>query len=226
MSIVRLIRRCTLFCLGALALGACAGSPPLGPPPTAGDCIATRVLTNGTHTDIALPADAFDENHSLRAIYPDADHFLIGWGERDFYMAEDAGLWKGVKAILPPSPSVLHVVAVEGPMDALAWRDGEVLDVALSRTGARAMTAELERSLVRNDKGAVLVLGAGRAAGRSVFIADGRGFHLFKMCNHWAAARLREAGVPVKARFSFTASALVKAVERKTERVCPQPPAR
>lgn len=186
----------------------------------AGDCIGARVLSNGTHTDIALPVDAFHENHPLRAIYPDADHFLIGWGERDFYMAADAGLWKGLKAVLPPSPSALHVVAARGPMDALAWRDGAAVDVALSRRGAQSMTEGLARSLVRDDEGAVMVLGPGRAAGRSVFLSDGRGFHLFQMCNHWAAARLRETGVPVSARFSFTASALVKAVERKTERAC------
>jgi uncharacterized protein (TIGR02117 family) len=207
----------------AAALSACAASPALGPAPSPDDCVAARLLSNGTHADIALPAEVFAADHPARTLYPQADYFLIGWGEQAFYMAEEAGAWKGFKAILPPSRSVLHVVAVDGSIDALAWREGDALDIALSETGARAMAAGLARSLRRDEAGAPIVLGPGRAPGRSAFLADGRGFHLFRMCNHWAAARLREAGAPVRAEASFTAPGLIKAMRRETPRACPVP---
>ena len=211
--------RLLCICVIAVLLGACASAPSL--PPGPGDCVTARLWSNGWHTDIALPSSVFEENHALRARFPEARYFLIGWGERDFYMAEEAGFWKGLKAIVPPSPSVLHVVAVNGPIETLQWRASDYVEFALSETGARRMAAVFAGSLVYDEEGTAVELGPGRAQGRSVFLADRANFHLFYMCNHWAAARLRDAGVPVRSALSFTAPALMNAVRREAVPACP-----
>ena len=143
-------------------------------------------------------------------------------------MDESPGVWKGVSAALPPSPSVLHAVAVETSMDALQWRGGDVVEFALSQAGAGAIARSITDSLRRDDNGDAVLLGEGRVAGRSVFLADSDNFHLFHMCNHWTAARLKEAGLPLSARVSFTAPALLRAVRRVAPPACPadQPLAR
>ena len=210
----------TQVLLAALMLGACA-KPQAALAPGADDCVTARLISNGWHADLALPADAFDPAGPLRRMFPEARHFLIGWGERGFYMDESPGLWKGLSAALPPSPSVLHVIAVETSMDALKWRESDVAEFALSQEGARAVARSIAQSLVVDGAGDAVKLGDGRVAGRSAFLADGRNFHLFHMCNHWTAARLKEAGLPLSVRVSFTAPGLLKAVRRKAQPACP-----
>lgn len=203
----------------ALLLTACASAP--GAPPTEGDCMTIRLWSNGWHANIALPAEAFEDGHPVRTLFPDARYFLIGWGERDFYMADDAGLWKGLKAIIPPSPSVVHIIAAEAPVEDRLWPPSDLAEFAISESGARRMTAGIAASLAYDEEGALITLSEGRVANSSLFLAATENFHFFNMCNHWTARRLREAGVPLRSGISFTAPALMKAVRRKAPASCP-----
>ena len=216
---MRTVSRYAQILLAALALAACA-KPQADLAPSAESCVTTRLISNGWHADLALPVDIFTPSHPLRQTFPAARYFLIGWGERGFYMDESPGFWKGVSAAVPPGPSVLHVVAVETSMDALQWRESDVVEFALSEEGARAVADSLSRSLVLDDNGDAVSLGEGRVAGRSAFFADSGNFHLFHMCNHWTAARLKEAGMPLSVRVSFTAPGLLKAVRRVAHPAC------
>ena len=209
-----------LVCLfAAMFLGACGSIP--SAPPSAGDCMTIRLWSNGWHANLALPAEIFSEEHPVRTLFPDARYFLIGWGERDFYMATDAGFWKGLKAIVPPSPSVVHVIAADAPVEDTLWRPRELAVFAISQSGAKQMADGIARSLAYDEGGAPIMLGPGRVAGASYFLAARGNFHLFNMCNHWTARRLREAGVPVRAGISFTAGGLMSAIRRKTSPSCP-----
>jgi len=154
-------------------------------------------------------------------LFPDARHFLIGWGERDFYMAADAGFWKGLKAIIPPSPSVVHVIAADTPVEDTLWPARDLVEFAISESGAKHMADGIARSLAYDERGTTIILGQGRVAGAGYFLAARGNFHLFNMCNHWTARRLREAGVRVRASISFTAPGLMSAVRRKTSPSCP-----
>lgn len=210
-----------LSCLAALFLAAACASPP-GPPPAPGDCAIIRLWSNGWHVNLGMRADLFTDDHPLRALFPEARYFLIGWGERDFYMAEDAGFWKGLQAVIPPSPAVIQTIADDAPVEETIWPGREVVPFALSETGARALAQTIGDYIVRDETDAPVVLGRGRIADKSVFLAARGNFHLFNLCNHWTAARLREAGAPVRARLSFTAGGLMSAIRRKTPRSCPE----
>ena len=210
----------SLILLAALLFSACA-KPNAALAPSAESCVTARLLSNGWHADLALPVDVFEPAHPLRRVFPEARYFLIGWGERGFYMDESPGVLKGVSAALPPSPSVLHVAAVGTSMDTLQWRDGDVVEFALSEEGADAIARSITASLRLDGNGDAVALGEGRVAGRSVFLADSGNFHLFHMCNHWTAARLKEAGLPLSVRVSFTAPALLRAVRRTAPPACP-----
>lgn len=206
-----------LIALAALLIAACA-SP--GPAPSAGDCLTMRLWSNGWHANLALPAEAFDDDNPLREFYPEADYFLIGWGARDFYIAEEAGFFDGVRAVFP-GPSALQVFAADEPVEETVWRGSDLAEFAVSREGARAMTASIADGLRRGEDGGLVVLAEGRVAGASdFFTVDGR-FHFFNMCNHWAARRLREAGVRVAAPLSFTVGGLMRAVRRTAPPACP-----
>ncbi len=211
----------SLAIIAAILLSACAS--PKAPPPNAGDCTTIRVWSNGWHVNLAMRAEHFDADHPVRALFPDAGYFLIGWGERGFYMAEDASFWQGLAAALPPSPAVMQVIAHDAPVEETIWRGSEVLTVAISEAGADNLAASIERYLRTDENGAPIILSQGRIANESAFVAARGNFHVFNMCNHWAAKRLQAAGVPVSARISFTAPGLMNAVRRKTAAECANP---
>lgn len=191
------------------------------PPPSPGDCTTIRLWSNGWHVNLAMRAEHFETNHPFRQLYPDATHFLIGWGERGFYTAENAGFWKGLAAILPPSPAAIQIIASDEPVEHRIWPGKDVVTATLSREGAAVLASSLDSFVQRDVQGAPIVLQQGRVADQSTFVAARGDFHFFNMCNHWTAKRLGEAGVPVSARISFTASGLMNAVSRKTPAACP-----
>ncbi len=203
----------------ACSLIACAGSPVAQPAP--GDCIQMRLWSNGAHTAIAMPVEAFDERHAVRRLFPEQNYFLVGWGARDFYMAERAGFWDGLFAILPPTQSVVHVIVGREPVEETVWRPREMVDIAISKSAARAITESIDERLVFDANDAPVIVGEGRVRGASFFLAAKGQFHFFNMCNHWTARRLRVGGVPVNDVISFTADGLLSAVKRKTPNACP-----
>lgn len=215
----RLAKSTTISAILIASIPACALPP--NPPPGARDCTTIRLWSNGFHVNLAMRAELFEEAHPLRRLFPDANYFLIGWGERDFYIAEKAGFLMTLDAITPPSPAVMQVIAAEEPVEDRIWPGRDVVSVAISETGARDLARSIATNLKYDEAGKPLILGPGRVEDGSLFLAARGNFHLFNMCNHWTAARLREAGVPVRARLSFTAGGLMAAVRRKTDRACP-----
>lgn len=210
--------RCAVFVAILLLLG-CASSPTT--PPTPADCMTVRLWSNGWHSSLALPAWVFETDHPVRRLFPDKEYFLIGWGAREFYLADNPGVWRGLTAIVPPTRSVVHVIAGDTPVEDGLWRPKQIVEFAVSENGAREMVERIARSLSYDERGAPIVLREGRVAGASYFLAAADGFHLLHMCNHWTARRLREAGVPISPALSFSAPALLRAVARETLASCP-----
>lgn len=203
----------------ALFLAGCSSTST--EPPTQGDCMTIRLWSNGWHANIALPADVFDEGHPLRTLFPEKKYFLIGWGARDYYMAEKAGFFDGLKAIIPPTPPAIHVIAGDRPVEESLWPPKDMVEFAISETGVREMGEHIATFLTYDETGAPVIVGEGRVTGASHFLAAKGNFHLFNMCNQWTARLLRNAGVPLNPRLSFTASGLLDAVKRAMPATCP-----
>jgi len=203
----------------ALLLSGCT-SPP-APPPTHGDCITIRLWSNGWHANIALPAGVLDENHPLRTLFPEKSYFLIGWGARDYYMAEKAGFFDGLKAIIPPTPPAIHVIAGDNPVEEGLWPPQDMVEFAISESGVRAMGERIAAIISFDEQGEPIIVGEGRVAGASHFLAAKGNFHLFNMCNHWTARLLRDAGVPLSPWLSFAASGLLSAAKGTMPATCP-----
>lgn len=128
-----------------------------------------------------------------------------------------------MKAVIPPSPAAIQAIAGKEPVEDTIWPGRDVVTIAISDSAARELALTIGKWIVKDESGDPIVLQQGRVAGKSVFLAARGNFHFFNMCNHWTAKRLREAGVPVRARISFTADGLMRAVKRKTDRACPTP---
>lgn len=188
--------------------------------PSADDCVTIRMWSNGYHSDIGIPADMLDANHPLRQLFPEARSLLIGWGERAFYYSDGTDLWLGLNAILPPSPSTMHVVdGAEQGARYLGPQEGA--SFAISREGAAALAQMLTNALELDASGAVRVLSEGKVVGRSRFLAARDNFHLFHVCNHWMARALRTAGIDVNTRDKWLARPLIRQARARTPAACP-----
>ncbi len=215
---MKAILRVAGYGLSALALGvivlagatARPGDPALWPPPPGAPAIDVFLISNGYHTGIAIPhaklaaAAGQNGNPALATIaerfaaYPFVE---IGWGEEQFYAAVPTvahmtfGL--AVKALFwPGNASVLHVVGLPEPPRQV-FRSADIVKVSLSEAGFAAMLKAIDQTFaLRGEPKVPQVTGKG-LYGASLFYRAGRSFHLFNVCNHWAADMLSAAGLPV-----------------------------
>jgi len=185
-----------------------------------GDCVELHLYSNGYHSDIGAPAAIFPQDHPLRLLYPDAESFLIGWGDQRFYYSDGTDLWLGLDALIPPSPSVLHIAYNAGPSSAYLGPNDDT-GVAVSRDGAARFVAYVDRYLVLDADGAPERTSSGKVIGRSSFLRSRGSFHLFNVCNQWMARALRAAGVDLNARAAWLAGPLIRQVRKVGATACP-----
>lgn len=191
--------------------------------PSETDCIELQLWTNGFHTDIAAPAGIFPQDHPLRQLYPDARVLLIGWGEERFYRADVFNAWRGLDAIIPPSPSVMHI-AYNAPDAARYLGPTDAAIIPISGEGAARLVAYVDRTLALDEGGAVQIVAPGKLIGRSSFLRARGSFHLFNVCNQWMARALRAAGVNVNARAAWMGTWLIAEARRERPAGCPGSP--
>ena len=180
-----------------LALCACAGTPPGSAQRQNGaPAIAVYLVAHDWHTGIVIrradiPPGLWPESGD----FPQAEYLEVGWGNRDYYQARDPGPWLALKAVLSPTPSVLHVVGLRGPpVD--HFRASEILEFALSGEGFERLVRHVHDAHERTGAPAAAPLGPG-LYGESRFYPARESFHLFRTCNVWTAQALRSAGLPI-----------------------------
>ena len=190
------------------------------PAPLGNDCVELHLYSNGYHSDIGAPASIFPENHPLRRMYPDAQSFLIGWGDEAFYYSDGSDLMMGLDALIPPSASVFHIAYNAGPSSAYLGPNDDT-GIAVSREGARRFVAFVDRFLVLDAQGNPIRTSDGKVIGRSAFLRSRGSFHLLQVCNQWMARALRAAGVNVNARAAWLAGPLIRQVRKVQPTACP-----
>jgi Protein of unknown function (DUF2459) len=192
---------------------------PRAAPPSRGDCVLLHMWSNGFHSDLGVAASLFPEDHPLRRLFPHATTFLIGWGDQAFYYSDGTNLWLGLDALIPPSPSVMHVAW--NARDASRYLGpNDDTDVAVSREGAAALVAYYDRALVLDARGNPIITSPGKLVGRSYFLRTRGSFHLFNVCNQWLARSLRAAGIDVNARAAWLAGGLISQVRETGRTSC------
>ena len=174
--------------------------------------LSVHVVNHGWHTGLVLraadvPAAAWPV---LKADFPAATHFEVGWGDRAYYRAVNPGVWLGLKAVAWPTPGVLHVVAVSTTLERFIAATGisESIEISVSPAGMQRLLEHLRNSHELDDAGRAITLGPG-LYGQSRFYASSEHFHLFKTCNVWVAKALQVAGISVTPVAAITASRLM-----------------
>lgn len=221
----------------ALALASAGCAVPATQPRPAQDAATHRVwvVHHGHHSGLVVrAADVPPLAWPARRDFPLAEFLEVGWGDRAYYMAPAPGLWLGLRALLWPTPAVLHVVAFDGPVERYFAQTG-LIELALTAPGFSALVAVVRDSHERAEQAAQPAaeatagthdwpppLGPG-LYGASRFYASRERFHLFRTCNVWTAGVLAAAGMPLRPATAITADSLFAQL-RPHGRVLREPP--
>ena len=71
------------------------------------------IVSHGWHTGIVVPAHSIQARlPQLKERFGDIPYIEFGWGDKEFYQAEEVNSGLAVQAIFWPTESVMHTVAV------------------------------------------------------------------------------------------------------------------
>lgn len=184
-----------LFCL--LLCSACTG-PTKAPSFSARDesLASIYVINHGKHSGLVvrwadIPTGLWPESRD----FLDADYLELGWGDWDYYQADDPGLWLALKAAFWSTASVLHVVGVKGSV-ADRFAGHEVIRLELAPDGFAKLMVYIHQSFARNGEAKARPIGPGYGLGSRFYPAQGK-FHIYNTCNGWVARALEAAGYPM-----------------------------
>lgn len=198
--------------LSVLWLAGCVAVPALPPDADGPRSHAVQVMSNGWHTAIIVTRDEVSATGLLpeAADFPQADFLEFGWGDREYYPADETTLGLTLRAALVPTPAVMHVA---GRTEVPEPREGrEVVEMKLTETGFRHMVQAIAEQFERPDGGAAEPLGPGLYPDSLFYAADGS-FHLFNTCNTWTVRMLRAGGVDVSPSGVITAGDVMERLE-------------
>lgn len=179
--------------------------------PKNGGGITIYLLSNGVHTDIAVPLanDVFDWRTVLSpadARNPDtpAQYVALGWGDRGFYL--ETPNWSDLtpsvafKALSGLSTSAIHAVYLPQPVK------GEYsLPLTVSREEYRRLAGNILTSFQLRNGRAVPIAGAGYGGNDAFYEARGS-YTLFTTCNGWTNRNLKAGSLPAVVWTPFAGS--------------------
>ena len=197
--------RCLPAVMALLLVSGCAASVPgLYPPARDEGATVVYLVDHGQHTGLILPVEAIPTR-----LWPEVEDLRgfrsveVGWGDDDFYRGERPTCGTALKAACWPTQSVLHVVAIQGPVEQ-RYPPGALVRIRLSDSGFHALCRFISDSHARTAPGRATPLES-HASGRSRFYRA-RGAYCFPhTCNTWTARALRSAGCPITPVYAMTA---------------------
>ncbi len=166
------------------------------------------VVSHGWHTGLVVPARQIqDQLHPLKARFGDTPYIEFGWGDRAFYQAEEPSTGLALKAILWPTESVIHAVAVPEKVHEY-FPNSEVIALCLSAADLSSLIRYISNSFLKNRKGEILPLQRGIYGNSQFYSAVGL-FSLMNTCNNWTAKGLQSAGMDSSPTLKVTAGSVM-----------------
>lgn len=175
---------------------------------SANDKHTIYIVNHGWHTGIVVPASVLgDKLDMITAYFDTSSYFELGWGDAGFYQAEQITPELAVKALLWPSDSVMHVVAM--PTDPQTYfPQSEVIGLKLSTQAMEKLTAFIATTFAYSVNDRLIKMRPG-LYGQSWFFVGAGSYHGLYTCNSWTADVLLSAGVPVDDWMTLTAASVM-----------------
>ena len=166
------------------------------------------VVGHGWHTGLVI-----EREHISPDLWPESTHFFdkkyveVGWGDEGFYRARKITPQLIFKAAMVPTPSVLHVIGFNAPVERY-YPVNDIARVELSPDGFEQLCRFIHRTYAHDDEGEAIWLGPG-IYGTSYFYRPKGKYYFPKTCNIWTARALRAAGCPIVPELAATAENVI-----------------
>jgi uncharacterized protein (TIGR02117 family) len=170
------------------------------------------IVSHGWHTGFVVPAKRIQNQlPKLRKRFGDIPYIEFGWGDKDFYQAKEITTGLTLKAILWPTESVIHAVAVPEKADKF-FANSIVETLCLSGREYSSLLRFISESFYKDEDGRILELEGG-IYGNSQFYKGVGNFYLMNTCNKWTAKGLKSAGIDISPTFKLTADSIMDYVK-------------
>jgi len=172
------------------------------------------VVNHGWHTGFVVTASDIQQViPELKNRFGEAPYIEFGWGDNEFYQAEEITSGITLKAIFLPTDSVVHVVAVTRKADKY-FKHSEVEKFCLEDPEFKSLVKFISSSFYRDESGNILKLNHGIYGDSQFYKAKGD-FHIFNTCNKWTAKGLESAGMNISTTFKLTAGSIMNYLSRE-----------
>ena len=166
------------------------------------------VVNHGWHTGFVVHASEIQkEIPELKQRFGNASYIEFGWGDKEFYQANEITPDITLKAIFLPTESVLHAVAVSSEADKY-FKHSEVHKFCLEDLELKSLVDFISNSFYRDESGSILKLNHGIYGDSQFYKAKGN-FHIFNTCNKWTAKGLESTGMKISTTFKLTAGSIM-----------------
>jgi len=182
-------------------------------------CRTIYVGGHTRHASIIVDRRDFDPGRSIASPgFLTKDWLEFGWGDADFYQAKGESVLLGLKALLLPTDTVVHVHGFNGA-PAANFPKTEIIELRLTAADYADLLEFLKASFARDAAGNVEPLGRGLYDLSEFYVGTGT-YSLFRTCNTWAAEALAAGGFPIDPADVGTVDQFMEQVRGKTEAGC------
>ena len=172
------------------------------------------VVNHGWHTGFVVPASGIHQAMpELKQRFENAPYIEFGWGDNEFYQAEEITSGITLKAIFLPTDSVVHAVLVPLKVDRY-FKNSEVEKFCLEDSEFKSLLEFISSSFYRDESRNILKLNHGIYGDSQFYKAKGD-FHIFNTCNKWTAKGLESAGMKISTTFKLTAGSIMNFLSRE-----------
>lgn len=210
---MRLSAYARLLLLGCLLiLTGCAMAPNRSSVPAAEARHTIHLMRYGWHTALLFDGnDIQSRSARLRSDLRPARYILVGWGDGEYFVRDDAPWSKAVKALVASDYPALQAGRRDSnPPAGVAAQDS--LPLAITSRGMDQLVAYIDRSIALDGQGQPIYLGAQPDHPDRFYQGNGH-YSLFNNCNSWIVGALRAAELPISG-LNLTASSVFEQAQQ------------
>ena len=206
-----LLRQLAIVALFVLQAG-CAGVPSRADLPAENTPHTIHLVQYGWHTALLFDGPSMlTRSTKLGSDFRDHKYLMIGWGDGEYFVAQNPPWSMAVKALLASDYPALQVVGREtNPPFGVAAQDS--IPLALTEHGYQKLVEYIDGSIAADPKGKPIYLAMQEGNPDRFYQATGS-YGLFSNCNSWLAGALRAADLPITG-FNLTARSVFEQAAR------------
>ena len=174
------------------------------------------IVSHGRHTGLVIPSKhVFIGIPDLSKRFQRTSYIEFGWGDKDFYQAEEITTGLTLNALFLPTESVVHAVGVHNEVQTY-FANSDIEDLLLTDNEMLSLVQFIASSLARDDGNSLIATKTG-VYGDSQFYKGKGDYYLMNTCNIWTAQGLKSFGMDISPTFKFTSSSVMDYIKEKKD---------